>query len=46
MALVCQIAVINAFNRLNVMMQQRGGDYQLGEVRVTNTRTRRTRRTA
>ncbi len=32
MALVSQIAVINAFNRLNVIIQQRGGDYQLGQL--------------
>ena len=31
MALVCQIAVINAFNRLNVMTEQRGGEYQPGQ---------------
>ncbi len=31
MALVCQIAVINAFNRLNVITQQKGGDYQPGQ---------------
>ena len=31
MALVSQIAVINAFNRLNVILQQRGGDYQPGQ---------------
>lgn len=30
-ALVSQIAVINAFNRLNVITQQRGGDYQPGQ---------------
>ena len=29
-ALVCQIAIINAFNRLNVMVQQPAGDYQPG----------------
>ena len=32
MALVSQIAVINAVNRLNVIIQQRGGDYQLGQL--------------
>ena len=32
MALVCQIAVINAFNRLNVMTRQQGGDYQPGQL--------------
>src|SRR5215470_12214965 len=30
-ALVAQIAVINAFNRLNVIIEQRGGDYQPGQ---------------
>lgn len=30
MALVGQIALINAFNRLNVILQQRGGDYRVG----------------
>jgi len=30
-ALVLQIALINAFNRMNVITQQRGGDYQPGE---------------
>ncbi|WNI31521.1 carboxymuconolactone decarboxylase family protein [Streptomyces sp. ITFR-6] len=29
-ALVCVIAVINAFNRLNVITQQPAGDYQVG----------------
>lgn len=29
-ALVCVIAVINAFNRLNVIIQQPAGDYQVG----------------
>jgi AhpD family alkylhydroperoxidase len=33
MALVCQIALVNAFNRLNVLTQQRGGDYQPGQFR-------------
>ena len=32
MALVSQIAVINAVNRLSVIIQQRGGDYQLGQL--------------
>ncbi|HEY1486933.1 MAG TPA: carboxymuconolactone decarboxylase family protein [Micromonosporaceae bacterium] len=32
MALVCLISGINAFNRLNVILQQRGGDYQLGQA--------------
>jgi len=32
MALVALISVINAFNRLNVIIQQRGGDYQLGQA--------------
>ena len=32
MALVCQIAVINAFNRLNVVIRQRGGDYRVGQL--------------
>jgi AhpD family alkylhydroperoxidase len=31
MALVSLIAVINAFNRLNVITQQLGGDYQPGQ---------------
>ena len=31
-ALVSQIAVINAFNRLNVILRQRGGDYQPGQL--------------
>jgi AhpD family alkylhydroperoxidase len=30
-ALVSQIAVINAFNRLNVILQQPAGDYQPGQ---------------
>ncbi|WP_405675105.1 carboxymuconolactone decarboxylase family protein [Streptomyces sp. NBC_01511] len=30
-ALVSQIAVINAFNRLNAITRQRGGDYQPGQ---------------
>jgi AhpD family alkylhydroperoxidase len=30
-ALVSQVAVINAFNRLNVMTQQPAGDYQPGQ---------------
>ena len=30
-ALVCVIAVINAFNRLNVIVQQPAGDYQPGQ---------------
>ena len=30
-ALVAQIAVINAFNRLNVMLQRPAGDYQPGQ---------------
>jgi AhpD family alkylhydroperoxidase len=30
-ALVAQIAIINAFNRLNVIFQLRGGDYQPGQ---------------
>jgi len=32
MALVGQIAVINAFNRLNVITRQRGGDYESGQA--------------
>lgn len=32
LALVAHIAVINAFNRLNVILQQRGGDYQPGQL--------------
>ena len=31
MALVAQIAVINAFNRLNVILQRPAGDYQPGQ---------------
>jgi AhpD family alkylhydroperoxidase len=31
-ALVAQIAVINAFNRLNVILQQPAGDYQPGQL--------------
>jgi AhpD family alkylhydroperoxidase len=31
MALVAQIAVINAFNRLNVILRQPAGDYQPGQ---------------
>jgi alkylhydroperoxidase family enzyme len=30
-ALVAQIAVINAFNRLNVMVKRPAGDYQPGQ---------------
>lgn len=30
-ALVCSIAIINAFNRANVMIQQPAGDYQPGQ---------------
>ena len=30
-ALVCTIALINAFNRLNVIVQQPAGDYQPGQ---------------
>jgi AhpD family alkylhydroperoxidase len=30
-ALVCLIALINAYNRLNVIVRQPGGDYQLGQ---------------
>ncbi|MCO6004052.1 carboxymuconolactone decarboxylase family protein [Actinoallomurus purpureus] len=30
-ALVCAIALINAFNRLNVIVQQPAGDYQPGQ---------------
>jgi AhpD family alkylhydroperoxidase len=30
-ALVCQIALINAFNRLNVITRQPAGDYQPGQ---------------
>ncbi|MND08927.1 hypothetical protein D3C83_318850 [compost metagenome] len=30
-ALVAQIAVINAFNRLNVIVRQPAGDYQPGQ---------------
>ncbi|NUS11127.1 MAG: carboxymuconolactone decarboxylase family protein [Streptomyces sp.] len=31
-ALVCQIALINAFNRLNVIIRQPGGDYVVGQL--------------
>jgi AhpD family alkylhydroperoxidase len=31
-ALVCAIAIINAFNRGNVLIRQRAGDYQPGQV--------------
>ncbi|WP_028921638.1 carboxymuconolactone decarboxylase family protein [Pseudonocardia acaciae] len=31
MALVAQIAVINAYNRMNVMLERPGGDYQPGQ---------------
>jgi AhpD family alkylhydroperoxidase len=31
LALVSQIAIINAFNRLNVILQRPAGDYQLGQ---------------
>ncbi len=30
-ALVCLIALINAYNRMNVITQQPGGDYQPGQ---------------
>ncbi|MDH6118410.1 carboxymuconolactone decarboxylase family protein [Kitasatospora sp. GAS204B] len=30
-ALVCLIALINAYNRLNVIVQQPAGDYQVGQ---------------
>ena len=30
-ALVCTIAVINAYNRFNVMLKNQGGDYQPGQ---------------
>ena len=30
-ALVCQIAIINAFNRANVMVKRPAGDYQPGQ---------------
>ncbi|HYZ66518.1 MAG TPA: carboxymuconolactone decarboxylase family protein [Mycobacterium sp.] len=33
MALVTQIAVINAFNRLNVVLQRPAGDYQPGQFK-------------
>jgi alkylhydroperoxidase family enzyme len=32
-ALVAQIAIINAFNRGNVMTRQPAGDYQVGQYR-------------
>ena len=31
MALVCTIAIINAYNRVNVIIQQPAGDYQPGQ---------------
>ena len=31
-ALVCTIAIINAFNRGNVMLQQPAGDYRPGQL--------------
>jgi AhpD family alkylhydroperoxidase len=31
MALVCVIAIINAYNRVNVILQQPAGDYQPGQ---------------
>jgi AhpD family alkylhydroperoxidase len=31
-AIVCQIAVINAFNRMNVILQRPAGDYQPGQL--------------
>ncbi|WP_433377322.1 carboxymuconolactone decarboxylase family protein [Actinoplanes sp. CA-142083] len=34
MALVCQIAMINAFNRMNVMTRQPGGSYEPGHLPV------------
>jgi|SRR6185312_9241801 len=34
MALVSQIALINTFNRLNVITRQHGGDYQPGAVHL------------
>ena len=30
-ALACTIALIDAYNRLNVISQNEGGDYQLGQ---------------
>ncbi|WP_329170118.1 carboxymuconolactone decarboxylase family protein [Streptomyces decoyicus] len=33
-ALVCAIALINAFNRANVIIQQPAGDYQPGQIRI------------
>jgi AhpD family alkylhydroperoxidase len=30
-ALVCTIAIINTYNRLNVILQNQGGDYQPGQ---------------
>jgi AhpD family alkylhydroperoxidase len=35
LALVCAIALINTFNRLNVITRQVGGAYQSGAARVT-----------
>jgi AhpD family alkylhydroperoxidase len=32
LALVCQIAVINSFNRLNIITRQPAGDYQPGQA--------------
>jgi AhpD family alkylhydroperoxidase len=34
MAIVCQVALINAFNRMNVMTRQPGGDYQPGHLPI------------
>ena len=34
MALVCQIALINAFNRMNVMTRQPGGNYEPGHLPI------------
>lgn len=33
-ALVFLVALINAFNRMNVIVGQRGGDYEVGQVAV------------
>lgn len=36
MAIVALIALINAFNRLMVITQQRGGEYQVGQLATVN----------
>jgi hypothetical protein len=32
LALVAQIALINTFNRINVMTRQPAGNYQVGQI--------------